>query len=249
MYRQQANRFCPLCLCLILMNSNSHNIYQKMPGSNVTWQLISQVLHGRPQSHRANATTAAQLGYKQIFIILSSLSFNNHPLLDATQSNIPTTSYSNSYMARQHQYLCNCKQHFASVTITNGGGTPQVPPPTQLSDVLKWTTVTVYTSWTIQISETASSTINATQAFKIVLSLWVFFRILKHTNKHLPTFSQGFPWGLVFCEVFATGQPLTWRKHIFYNIKIQHSKHFDGLKRQLRTFHYDLPHVKYIYFT
>lgn len=48
-----------------------------------------------------------QLGYKQFFIILSSLSFNNHPNVrcHATQSDIPTTSYNESYTDSINIYI------------------------------------------------------------------------------------------------------------------------------------------------
>jgi hypothetical protein len=83
-----------------------------------------------------------------------------------------------------------------------------------------------------------------------ILSKTVFFRILRYTNKHLPIFSQVFPWALVFCEVFVIGQPLPFYVNMHFTpSKYQHSKHFDSLKCQLRTFYSDLPHVKYIYFT
>jgi hypothetical protein len=54
-------------------------------------------------------------------------------MLDATQSDIPTTSYNKSN--REHQYLRNSTKHFVSVTTRNRRGTPQVLPPNQLYDV------------------------------------------------------------------------------------------------------------------
>jgi len=48
------------------------------------------------------------------------------------------------------------------------------------------------------------------------LSTTVFFRILRYTNKHLPIFSQAFPWVLVFCEMLAIDQPLTFYVTMYF---------------------------------
>jgi hypothetical protein len=44
----------------------------------------------------------------------------------------------------------------------------------------------------------------------------VYFRILRYTNKHVPIFSQVFPWALVLCEQFVTGQPFAYYMNMYF---------------------------------